>query len=114
MPTNARSKKTAALKVSVSAEQPTLAQDVQLTNPLGVQSVYANDFGIGFTLTDVRLIFNELGAEVVDGKPSKILRANVVVPLVAAEMFAHALLKTLEVHKKNLQAMQTAQPAAHA
>jgi hypothetical protein len=114
MPTNALSKKAAGAKVSLSAEKPTLAQDVPLANPLGVQSVYANDFGLGFTLTDVRLIFNELGAEVVGGKPSKILRANVVVPLVGAEMLAHALLKALELHKKNSQAMQSTQPTAQA
>jgi hypothetical protein len=94
--------------------KPTEAKDVPLTNPLGIQSIYANDFGLGFTFTDIRLIFNELGADVVGGVPSKILKANIVVPLAGAEALAKHILASLEQHNKNLQVMQNAKPAANA
>jgi hypothetical protein len=96
----------------MAPNEPIEAKDVPITNPLGVQSVYANDFGLGLTLTDVRLIFAEVGSDPTTNKGSKILRANVVVPLLGAEALANHILQSLEQHRKNLQAMQNAQPAA--
>lgn len=85
-------------------------QDIDLTNPYGVASVYSNDFGMGLTLTDVRLLFAEIGAEA--GQPSKILRANVVVPLQLAEVIAQAILQQVGLHRKTLaEAIKNAESA---
>jgi len=97
---------------SVSLGKPIDAKNIPISNPLGVQSVYANDFGYGFTLTDVRLIFNEIGADAASNAPSKVLKANIVLPVQGAEFFAKALTAAIEEYKKNIQALQTA--AAHA
>lgn len=93
-----------------SWEKPVESKNVPLTNPNNIQSVYANDFGIGFTLTDVRLIFTELGADVVT-TPSKVLKANVIIPLAGAEALARGILAQLELHKNNIQALQASQNA---
>jgi len=104
MPNNGHAKK--------SAGKPIMASDIPLTNPQGIESVYANEVGLGFTLTDVRLIFAEVGADATSGKGSKFLRANVVIPLAVADAFAQGLLASLQTHKKNLQAMQDANKQA--
>lgn len=86
------------------------ATDIELTNPNGVQSVYANDFGLGLTLTDARFLFVEVGAEA--GTPSKILKANVVMPLQMAEAVAKTVLDALHRHRDTVaQALKDAKSA---
>ncbi len=85
--------------------KPVEAKDIPITNPLGIGSVYANDFGLAFTSSDIRFIFSEVGADITSNTPSKILKANVVVPLMAGEAFAQQVLALIEQHKKNLEAL---------
>jgi hypothetical protein len=94
------------------------SRSVGITNPLAIQSMYANDFGIGFTITDVRLVFAELGLDLVSGVPTKILKANILLPLHGAEALANSLLEAVKAHKKDLKNLteavanaQTAKPA---
>src|SRR5581483_6804214 len=53
---------------------------VPVSNPNAVESVYANFIGAGATQSDIRLIFTELGTSF-DGKdtPVNVLKANVVI-----------------------------------
>jgi hypothetical protein len=86
------------------------AKDVSLSNPLGVPSTYANDVALSQTMTDLRLIFNEIGPELIgDGnKPTKVLKANVVVPFQLAEALANGIIASLQQHKANLEALANA------
>lgn len=103
---------TDAKKVPGSMEKPIESKDIPFSNPLGVVSVYANEFGMGFTLTDVRLIFAEVGADLANNTPNKIVKANIVVPLQGAEALARQMLSGIEQYKKTLEALQHAkQPA---
>src|SRR5271165_2333719 len=93
--TMASSKKAVALGGQISS------RSVGVTNPLAIQSLYANDFGLGFTITDVRLVFAELGLDLVSGVPTKVLKANILLPLHAAEGLASSLLEAIQEHKKD-------------
>ncbi len=95
-----------ALNAPDSMGKPVESKDIPFSNPLGVVSVYANEFGMGFTLTDVRLIFAEVGVDIANNAPNKILKANIVVPLQGAEAMARQLLSTIEQYKKTLEALQ--------
>jgi hypothetical protein len=78
------------------------AKDVPLTNPLGILSTYANDVGVSMTLSDFRILFNEVGPQIAGdaGKGEKILKANVVIPIQMAEALAHGMLAAIQGHKK--------------
>jgi hypothetical protein len=99
-------------QAKIQMSEPIGAQTVAITNPLGVQSVYANDFGLGFTLTDARLIFAELGNDLESSKPTKIVKANVVIPIQALEAIARAMLAALEQFQKLQEKLQATQAAA--
>ncbi len=94
--------------------KPIQSKDIPISDPLGVVSVYANDFGLALTNTDMRIIFAELGANLTNNVPTKILKANIVVPLSGAEALARQMLSSIELHKKTLEAMQNAQQPAKA
>jgi hypothetical protein len=89
-----------------AAGKPINSKDVPFTNPLGILSVYANEFGVGFTVTDARLIFAEVGADITSNTATKVLKANVVIPLQGAEALARQILAGIEQHKKNLEALR--------
>ena len=83
-----------------------MAIDVPLTNPLEVLSTYANDVGVAFTMTDVRLMFAEVGPTTGDfSTGQKILKANVVIPLQQAAALAQWMLGALEQHRKDIEAV---------
>jgi len=88
-----------------SLGKPTDASQIAASNPLDVQSQYANFFGFGFTSTDVRLIFAEVGADVVSNRPSKILKGNIVLPLHSAAFLATSLAAAIEEHQKSLRSL---------
>jgi hypothetical protein len=95
------------------------AKDVVLTNPLGVSSTYANDIGIAMTLTDVRLLFSEVGPDVSEvsgtaAKAVKVLKANVIIPLQMAEAVARGLLASVATHKKATEAASNAKQSSKA
>lgn len=104
MPTNAKN-------MSMFNGRPMNSKDIQLGNPQGIASVYANEFGLILTLTDVRLIFAEVGIDAEKNAPSKVLKANVVIPLQGAEALARHMLSSIDQHKKHLKAVQDAEQA---
>jgi len=70
--------------------------------------------GRTLTVTDMRLIFAEVGIDVTGNAPIKTLKANIVVPLQGGEALARQILAALdqhkaaiEQHKKSLQANAT-------
>lgn len=75
-----------------------------------ITSVYANNVGIGSTMTDIRLIFTEVGQEfpemgALSPDPVSIIKANIVIPPAQAV----ALIQGLTTVLQQLQAHQRAQ-----
>ena len=66
----------------------TRPQDVPVTNPNNVKSVYANFFGVSATMTDFTIIFLELGRSpgaVGDQNQTNEVKAIVTLPMAAVE-----------------------------
>ena len=60
-------------------------QDVPVTNPNNVKSVYANFFGVNATMTDFTITFFQLGQTPGGGKPTNEVQAVVTLPMAAVE-----------------------------
>jgi hypothetical protein len=82
--------------------------DIPVTNPSGIQSVYANNATLLASSNDIRIVFGEIFMDRVNGKPEQQLRANVVMTIAQAQALAHALIGTVENSIK-LQADNEAQ-----
>jgi|ERR1039457_564766 hypothetical protein len=76
-------------------------QNVQVSNPHNVSSIYANHIGAGGTLTDFSLYFLEVGQ--LPGENGAIakqeLKAAVTLPLALAEPLIQILKQIVEGHK---------------
>lgn len=79
----------------------------EVTNPDVVKSVYANNVGIGATLTDAQLIFTQIGQG--SSETGKLRTENRVVsivtlPILQAEQMVRMLQGMLAAHKENTEA----------
>lgn len=76
-------------------------QNMQVSNPHNVSSVYANHFGAGATLTDFSLYFLEVGQ--LPGENGAIakqeLKAAVTLPLALAQPLIQVLKQIVDNHK---------------
>lgn len=88
------------------------ANDIPVSNPHAVESTYANNSGVGITLTDIRLIFTEVGqgfSGSTTPAPVNVLKANVVIPPAQAEALIQALTIALQQQQTQLLAFRQQQ-----
>jgi hypothetical protein len=95
------------------------ANDIPVSNPNGIESTYANNIGVGTTMTDVRLLFTEVGQEFsaegsAQPSPSNVLKANVVIPPAQAGALMQALSIALQQQQAHVAEQQKMIQAATA
>jgi hypothetical protein len=80
-------------------------QNVQVSNPHNVSSVYANNIGAGGTLTDFSLYFIETGQLPFENRTitKQELKAAVTLPLALAEPLIRILQQIVDGHKSMVE-----------
>src|SRR5690242_5274160 len=92
-------------------------QDVPITNPLGLKSVYANHVGVSGTMTDLTIYFLEVGQVPGSGGPDRHqeIKSIVTIPIIMAQGLIQALSQGLQLQQKAAgQALAQAQPKQQA
>jgi hypothetical protein len=95
---------------------PISANDIPVSNPKGIESTYANNVGVGTTLTDVRIVFTEIGQgfSAVQPSPTNVLKANVVIPPAQAKTLIETLSIALQQQQAHMAEQQKMIQAARA
>ncbi|MDE1156273.1 MAG: hypothetical protein PW735_11175 [Acidobacteriaceae bacterium] len=91
-----------------NAPQMMKSQDIPITNPDELRSVYANSVGASASLTDVRLFFTEVGADPTNAKGVQELKAFVTIPLTTAQALHNTLQQVLDGQKQLVEALKAA------
>jgi len=84
------------------------AQEVPVTNPRNIESVYANHFGVSATMTDFTVYFLEMGQ--IPGPEGSVhkqeVKAIVTLPLMAAPGLLQILQQVIQNHGELLAEMK--------
>ena len=84
------------------------AEDVPVTNPRGIESVYSNHFGVSLTMTDFTMFFMEMGQT--PGPTGSVqkqeVKAIVTLPLMSVGGMIQVLQQVMENHRLQLAEMK--------